>query len=317
MEYLGCGWGPPAESLARSADFITNGSRIMYRRSCNEAGALRYDDNLMPFVPEGDDHIGALYFGSAWHDAMDRIFVGESAPSIIAEYHMRTWQKPAEQLMFERGLAAYWHHYGGKPANGKLLASEQSFWIYVEVAGATFLVLGRYDRLCEWSGVLINGEIKTVDPRRKFDVWYTMRSNSVQEAIYNWALFRLPRKLPNGVELPEATLGTRYDVFFKKAYPSRSVKTEAAKAKLRLEQDSWTDGRFRVVPLTHIDERAETIIHRELLDYTADLKSRSQNHNACYTFGVCPYLEICHKGAPKDSTLYTQREPDYVDALAG
>jgi hypothetical protein len=319
MNFLSSGWGPPPAEICRRADYITNGSRITRWRNCNQAGQLAFIELVKKRKLEGEDHYGALYFGSAWHDAMDRIFRGESAAEIIAEFHVRNWEKPAEQLMFEQGLGAYWHHYGGKPANGTLLASEQSFWALIEVGGATFLCLGTFDRLCTRQGYLINGEIKTVDPRRKFDVWLTMRANSFQDAFYNYSLVRLPKTLPSGVTLPESVLGTVYDIFFKKSYPNRKVKTDSAVEKLRWEQAGWADGRFRTIQLTHIDSRAEAIIERELMDHADDRRSSSQNHNACYGFAICEFYDHCHRGAPLESTLFQKRDTDYVqraEALA-
>ena len=313
MKIISAGWGDPPKDL--NYDRAVNTSRILARTKCGEFDGYVYTDGRVPDRPDQP----ALFLGSEWHKALERLSYGDSAHMIAEEYELADWADETSFPWFKAALTAYEDHYGSQYPGGTILATEVPFYLLVEmepigVIGEEeylswrVLIRGRLDRVTEWHGQACNGEIKTT-AAGKLDQFWKSRQHHPQDAFYYLALCCAGKKLPNGAELPPSVYGTRYDITSKYTLPKGRKKDRSDLPGLL---ETWRSKLFYEDGVAWNVDRAKEVASKALCDYIGLAGIRHRNYAACLTYGQCPYYEVCHEGLSLDSAHFKDREPDYV-----
>lgn len=310
MRVIKAGWGEPPANV--TYDVAANTSRLLARAKCGELHGYVYEDRRVP----ARDTSQALHLGTVWHAALEHLSRGLGPNQVLAKFAGEEWiakdDGSTEQPWFEAALRAYDEHHGGTYPCGEILATEVPFWMVVYAPDQHVLLRGRIDRLCNWHGSLVNGEIKTAAAGTKMDSWLALRSVHPQDAIYYLAMVHAGRVLPNGSWLPDEVYGTRYDVTLKYTVPKGRRKD---KSDLPGLLQAWKDKLFYDDGVLWTEKRALAIAGKAVSDYLALAGIRHRNLAACDAYGRCAYFDVCHRGLSLGSLEFTDREADYVDEL--
>jgi hypothetical protein len=287
---------------------LLNQSSYKEYLSCKRKFAWRRLQNLEPVGRRS-----ALEIGTATHLALAKVHSGstieegldaakeklrERAGPTTAFQDKELWE--AEEIV-ERLLPAYYEHW--KEAGELWVPLNQEIEFTVEVGeNSNVFLKGRADNLSTAKGGLYLVDYKTagrMDPR---DLLKYEMDIQLSAYIYGLTKWLTEESIRKGGE----------PVFIRGGIIDLLVKTKVP----QFAREMFTRS---------LDELAE--FELEWIEVGRDLRHRLQrvaagedwkivfhkNTNECFSYGTCPYRDVCLKDTPTRRALYNKRETDYVD----